>query len=114
MGRAGLTEEKEKDWPPFGLTVVGQGTAICGEWSPSGVLNVTCLDRRELAISPSQKRSGVGGAPNNPNSSFQSLGVQGELGHISPDSSPGANLGRRQHWVETLKEEAQHLVVFWW
>ena len=116
VGCAGLTEEGlRRKTGPLHLWFScswSRPPTICGEWSPSGVPNVTCPDRGELAIHLSQKRSRVGGAPNNPNS-FSGLGGSGTVGaHLTPQFTRfkvvlQTALGR------SLVERGTTLVVFW-
>lgn len=48
-------EEEGGETGPFPLGLAAVFPTVCGEWLPSGVLNVTRPDREELAICVSEK-----------------------------------------------------------
>lgn len=97
-------EEEASEAVPIsslGLAALFPSTAICGEWPPSGVLNVTCPDREESWHPPLS--GGVGGAQSNPNASFQGLGAHGKLVRVSCSGLLDAKPSHSQQQAEALQ-----------
>lgn len=93
-----LRRRREKRVPsPLGLAALFP--TVCGEWLPSGVLNVTCPDREELAIGVSEREWDE---LRNTLACPCRVWELRESAHTSPSGLPDAKLCCRQHQVEAV------------